>query len=412
MKTLNRRRFLTAAAIAGGALVTSRASFAVAGKSDARLVLVLLRGGLDGLSAVPPYGDPDYARLRRELAIGQPGTDGGAFDLDGFFGLHPSLAFLHEAYEDKELAVLHASATPYRDRSHFDGQNVLESGFPQPHADETGWLNRALASLPAERGAGAEPGVALGQNVPLVLRGPAPVASWSPSRLAPLEEDTLERIRDLYANDALLSTRLADALAANERAAAGMSADEPAPRLLAQRGLNRGQGNARLVETVNAAAGFLRGDGGASVAVFDTTGWDTHANEGAAQGQLALRLASLDAGLRALKQQLGPVWSRTAIFIATEFGRTAAGNGSRGTDHGTAGAGFVVGPKVARSTVFSDWPGLGDRALFEGRDLKPTLDTRAVLKAAVAGTFDLTPAQADRVFPDSAGIRGAYELMG
>jgi uncharacterized protein (DUF1501 family) len=238
--------------------------------------------------------------------------------------------------------VEHRSPAHNRDRSHFDAQSVLESGFPRAQAGDTGWLNRALASLPAVRGAArGEQGVALGQNVPLVLRGSAPVVSWSPSRLAPIDDDTLERIAARYADDPLLSQRLTEALAANEMVADSTAArvDAAGPLMraanvdaarqpLAQRA--RAQAGARLIETIDAAAGFLRRDDGPSVAVLDTNGWDTHANEGAAQGQLALRLATLDTALRALKRQLGPVWSRTVVLVATEFGRTAAANGSRG----------------------------------------------------------------------------------
>ena len=172
-----------------------------------------MRGALDGLAAVPPYGDPDYAGLRRELALKAPGTPGGALPLNGFFGLHPSLGFLHDSYTSRELLVFHAIASPYRDRSHFDGQDVLENGSLQPHAVQTGWLNRGLASLQA--GNGKDLGVALGQNIPLVMRGPASVTSWSPSKLAALDDDTLERITDLYAGDPLLASRLADALSAD-----------------------------------------------------------------------------------------------------------------------------------------------------------------------------------------------------
>src|SRR5262245_5812200 len=214
--TLDRRRFLVAGALAtGGLLMTSRLAFANASTSS-RFVFIILRGALDGLCAVPPYGDSEYARLRRELAIGAPGTANGALQLDGLFGLHPSLKFLSEAYKARELTVFHALASPYRERSHFDGQDVLENGYVRPHAVQTGWLNRALAALPPDRAAARkELGVALGQNVPLVMRGAAPVASWSPSRLAALDEDTLERITDLYSRDPVLSRRLADALAAD-----------------------------------------------------------------------------------------------------------------------------------------------------------------------------------------------------
>ncbi|HEX6994876.1 MAG TPA: DUF1501 domain-containing protein [Gammaproteobacteria bacterium] len=393
MPTTSRREVLKGALAAGGALLAPRLTLA-ASPSDARFVLILLRGGLDGLSAVPPYADPDYARLRRELALPAPGTDGGALDLDGFFGLHPSLTFLHEAFADGELAVLHAVATPYRDRSHFDAQNVLESGFTTPHAGDSGWLNRALGALPAARAAApaAERAVALGQNVPLVLRGPAQVTSWSPSRLPAPDDDTLRRIADLYAEDPLLSRRLDDALAARAQASASMD----------DRAAGGRRGDARLGETVAAAAGFLGDDGHASVAVLDTTGWDTHANEGAAQGQLALRLASLDAALRELKRGLGPSWRRTVVLVATEFGRTAEANGSRGTDHGTGAAAFLLGGAVQGGRVVADWPGLAARALHEGRDLAPTLDLRSVLKGVLAEHLGVPEHALDAdVFPDS-----------
>lgn len=392
MAKLSRRDVLRSAALTGGAVLCSRVAFAAAGDTDARFVLALLRGGLDGLSAVPPYADPDYARLRRQIAIAAPGRDGGALDLDGRFGLHPSLAFLHEAYADGELAVLHAVATPYRERSHFDAQDVLESGFPAPHADRTGWLNRALAALPrSARLANAQRrGVALGQNVPLVLRGPAEVVSWSPSRLPPLDSDTVARISDLYAGDELLSRRLADALALKSQVPASMDGGGAPGR------------RAELLETVTAAARFLRDDDGPSVAVFDTTGWDTHANEGGARGPLAARLEALDTALRELKRGLGPAWERTVVLVATEFGRTAEANGSRGTDHGTAGAAFLLGGAVAGGRVIADWPGLAPSALYEGRDLAPTLDLRSVLKGVLGEHLGVAERALETdVFPES-----------
>ena len=437
--SLDRRRFLVAGALAtGGLLMTSRLAFASASTSS-RFVFIILRGALDGLCAVPPYGDPDYAHLRRELAIGAPGTANGALPLDHVFGLHPSLRFLSESYQARELAVFHAIASPYRERSHFDGQDVLENGYMRPHAAQTGWLNRALAALPAERAAGRkELGVALGQNVPLVIRGPAPVASWSPSKLAALDEDTLQRLQDLYAKDPLLSHRLADALAADaianeaqeamtkeqasaekplpgeaspEMAAEAKANDDPGA-LLAKREKNQGRANARYVEVIRAAAGFLRREDGAQIAVFDTTGWDTHANEGGAQGQLAARLGALDAGLRTLKEQLAPVWKDTAVLIATEFGRTAATNGTRGTDHGTGAAAFLLGGAVAGGRVIADWPGLASRSLYEGRDLEPTTDLRSVLKGVLSDHLHVPGAALESaVFPESKSARALSGLV-
>jgi len=405
---MQRREFLRRGAVlAGGTLLSTRVAFAQADSRRPRFVLVILRGALDGLASVPPLGDRNYGELRRELALHAPGETGGALPLNGFFGLHPSLEFLHECYAARELTVLHALASPYRERSHFDGQDVLENGTPRPHALQTGWLNRALAAAPAP--AAREAGVSLGQNVPLVMRGPAAVTSWSPSKLMALEEDTLSRITELYAGDALLATRLADALAANTIAAgddgeAGMMAPQTAPAAV--------RGSARYAEVVRAAAGFLRRADGPKVAVFDTSGWDTHANEGGAQGQLAARLGELDAGLATLRQELGPAWKDTAVLLLTEFGRTAAVNGTRGTDHGTATAGFLLGGAVAGGRVIADWPGLTARALYQGRDLAPTLDVRSVLKGVLAEHLAV-PARAleQQVFPESSAASALRGLI-
>jgi len=405
---MQRREFLTQGAVlAGGTLLSTRVAFAQADSRKARFVLVILRGALDGLAAVPPLGDRDYGELRRELALHAPGETGGALPLNGFFGLHPSLAFLHECYAARELIVLHALASPYRERSHFDGQDVLENGTPRPHALQSGWLNRALAATPAP--AAREAGVSLGQNVPLVMRGPAAVTSWSPSKLMALDEDTLSRITELYAGDALLATRLADALAANTIAAgdegeAGMMAPQTTPAAV--------RGKARYAEVVRAAAGFLRREDGPKVAVFDTSGWDTHANEGGAQGQLAARLGELDAGLATLRQELGPAWKDSAVLLLTEFGRTAAVNGTRGTDHGTATAGFLFGGAVAGGRVIADWPGLSAHALYQGRDLAPTLDVRSVLKGILTEHLAVSSRALEQsVFPDSAAATPLRGLL-
>jgi uncharacterized protein (DUF1501 family) len=417
---MQRREFLNLGArLAGGALLTSRVAFARTAERKSRFVLIIMRGALDGLATVAPYGDRDYARLRGEFALRAPGAAGAALPLNGFFGLHPSLGFLQQCYAARELTVFHALASPYRERSHFDGQDVLENGSPRAHALQTGWLNRALARVaaPGQR----ELGVALGQNVPLVMRGPAAVSSWSASRLNALDDDTLARITDLYAGDTLLSVRLADALAADaiapgDGAGSGAAMTPDTARDLSAAGAppaRPAQANgARYEEVVRAAAGFLRQEAGPKVAMFDTTGWDTHANEGAAEGQLAGRLAALDQGLATLKQGLGPVWSDTAVLLVTEFGRTAAINGTRGTDHGTATAALLVGGAVAGGRVIADWPGLSARALYEGRDLAPTLDLRSVLKGLLQEHLLVPPREIERtVFPDSTAARPLRGLL-
>jgi uncharacterized protein (DUF1501 family) len=445
---MRRREFLTAGALAAsGALLSSRVTFAgMAGGKKPRLVFVILRGALDGLAAVPACGDPGYAELRGDLALARPGTDDGALPLDGFFGLHPSLSFMQQSYAARELVVFHAVASPYRDRSHFDGQNVLETGYPQPHAAETGWLNRALAAMPSAVAAEKERGISIAPTAPLVMRGPAAVTSWSPSHLAPLDDDTLQRVSDLYSHDPVLGQKLAEALAAeavaDERTAGAADASaviggSPAPGSMAMNGqangseqmlagdapvehgsdrrpllAKRGRPGAQYSEMVAAAARFLRQEDGPQVAVFDTLGWDTHFNEGGAKGQLAVRLAALDGALSALKTGLGPVWRNTAVLLATEFGRTVAENGTRGTDHGTATAAYLLGGAVNGGRVMADWPGLSQRRLYQNRDLRPTLDLRAVMKGLLAEHLAVPDrALETAVFPGSAEARPVRGLL-
>jgi uncharacterized protein (DUF1501 family) len=385
------RASLAAGIAASGGLLASRVSLAAPRSGDNRFVFVLLRGALDGLAAVPPVGDPDYARLRGELDLSGAAS---LHRLEGLFALHPSLQFLAEQWNSKQLAVIHAVATPYRERSHFDAQDVLESGFARPHAAQSGWLNRALAGMPDRGGIAARKrGVALGANTPLVMRGPTEVASWSPGRMPDLESDTLQRIAELYADDRLLSQRLADALEAD---AIANSAQGEAMGAAAR---NAG---AQVEKTARATAEFLSRPDGPRVAVFETTGWDTHANQGAGAGVLALRLRALDAGLRGLRDALGTAWSNTVVLVATEFGRTAAINGTRGTDHGTGAAAFLLGGAVRGGRIIGNWPGLSATALYEGRDLRPTTDMRSVVKSVLRDHMQVSQRLLEEsVFPDS-----------
>lgn len=377
---------LVGGSMAGGSLLVSRVALGAPAGTDARFIFVILRGALDGLAAVPPVGDPDYARLRGELALSS-----GTFRLDDTFALHPSLSFLAQQWQARQLAVVHAVATPYRERSHFDAQDVLETGYARAHASRSGWLNRALVGLPdAKSNSARNAGVALGANVPLVMRGEVEVASWSPNRMPDVDEDTLQRLGDLYASDPLLSRRLADALAAKEMAPS-----------MADGGNSRGLA-AQVTETAKATANFLAQQQGPRVAVFETTGWDTHANQGGDNGALALRLKALDAGLSTLHDAMGSAWQHTTVLVATEFGRTAAVNGTRGTDHGTGAAAFLLGGAVKGGRVITRWPGLSASALYQGRDLAPTTDLRSVIKSLLRDHLGVAPSRIDRdVFPDS-----------
>jgi uncharacterized protein (DUF1501 family) len=382
--------------VLGGLAATAtlpRLSLAALPGSERRLVFVFLRGGLDGLSAVPAYGDPDFVARRGELAISPPGTAGGALKLDDFFGLSPYLGEMHRLYEARELAVLHAIASPYRERSHFDGQNLLENGTLKPFGRDAGWLSVALAEA-----AGAS-GVALGPSIPLLLRGPASVTSWSPSALPTPDPDLLERLAQLYRDDPLLAKPLAAARQAN-----GMMEGSDARAM--------GGGAQSVTALAKAAGTFLAKADGPRVATIDFGGWDSHANQIGEYSPLTRNLRLLDRAVTTLKSALGPVWKHTAVLIVTEFGRTVAINGSRGTDHGTAGVAFVAGGAVRGGRVIADWPGLSERALHEGRDLCPTLDLRALLKAALAAQLGLgeTPLET-KVFPESRGLRALEGLF-
>ena len=386
---MNRRHFLRTMC-AGGLATFALPSVTFAQvRHGGRLVFVLLRGGFDGLAAVVPYGDPRYGALRGALAF--PASD--LVELDDLFALAPGLAPLREAWQADELLVLHAMAIPYRTRSHFDGQAILETGLDRPVGSSDGWLNRLLQVMSGKRS-----GIAIAAGLPRSLSGSFEVQTWSPAQLGTVDDEYLERLATLYRTDSALQGRFEAALQQQETVG---------EEVMAGRGARRGG----ITPLMRATARILREADGPNIAAMEFSGWDTHANQGLAGGALDRLLAQLAEGLMVLRTEMGPAWSDTTVVVMTEFGRTARPNGTRGTDHGTAGAGFVLGRTLARSAVHSDWPGLADGALFEGRDLKPTLDTRAVLKAAIAGTFDLTPAQANRVFPGSDAVRGAYDLM-
>ena len=402
---LNRRTLLKTGAACGAlAVVDARARFAFAAlPDDRRFVVVILRGGLDGLAAVPAYGDPDYARLRGGLALPMSG-EGAPVPLDGPFGLHPSLKNLGAMWKAKELAVFHNISTPYRDRSHFDAQNVLETGATKPHLVEDGWLNRALQPLKLDTGSGA---LAVASSPPLMLDGAARITSWVPSAMPAADEEFLTRVGLLYAKDPVLSGALKQALATRATAASAIQPDaSPDPLAMGkpQRPNPGPDGYGAIAPLMEGAGKLLAADDGPRVAVFDISGWDTHFNQGAADGQLARRLQALDEGLAALKAALGSAWSKTAIAAASEFGRTVAVNGTGGTDHGTAGIAFLLGGAVAGGAIHAEWVGLKPSGLRDGRDLPARTDTRALFKAALADHLGVgRSALEERIFPDSTG---------
>lgn len=357
--------------------------------TERRFIVVLLRGALDGMAAVAPYGDPNLRHLRPALVPGEPGSGKDALlDLGGFFGLHPALAELHAMYQAGEALPVHAIAGPYRTRSHFEAQDLMQTGCDDTSIT-SGWLNRALAELPARGAAGN--GLAVGMGMPLLLRGAAKVGSYAPAGFAAPSPDLYARMAALNAPDPLLGPAIAEGLRAQHFDEETFSAGgEP------EKKLHDGYGFPALA---TAAGKLLAAEGGPRIAAFQLEGWDTHGNQVAL---LRPPLAMLDAGLGALKTALGPAWRQTAVLVITEFGRTARMNGTHGTDHGTATVAFLLGGAVAGGRVHTTWPGLGPGKLYQDRDLAPTADMRSLAKGALAAQLGLPPAALARIFPASA----------
>ncbi len=423
---LSRRRLLQGSA-ASLALWGFLPKTATAGSRDPRLLMVVLRGGLDGISMIAPVGDSDYQKLRGRLAIPASGT-GAGLPLDSLFVLNANMPFLHSLYLKREAIGVHAVATPYRGRSHFDGQDVLESGMPGVGRVEDGWLNRALTGMPVSGAAAPKKGLAMGAVVPLVMRGSAPVLSWIPKTYnLPLRESTIARLHELYGlTDPMLAKAFSEGLEIDRISTAAYAM--PPGQIPAANGVvnpnaaKPAQTSGAtpppqrpfrdFVEAADAAAKFLGSADGPRIGALSYVGWDTHANEGVIQGQLGNRLAGLDAAIQSLHDGLGAAWKDTVIVIATEFGRTARVNGTDGTDHGTGMAAVLVGGALKGGRLIADWPGLAENALYENRDLKPTLDLRAVLKGILRDHLGIPDgALAKIVFPDSAGAKAMDGLI-
>jgi uncharacterized protein (DUF1501 family) len=381
---------------------------------DPRLLVIVLRGALDGLGAVAPVGDPDWVGLRGDRALLLDGKT-PALPLDSFFALNPAMPNLYRLYKAQQASIVHATATPYRERSHFDGQDVLESGISRPGAVDSGWLNRALVALESGgqvdlRGSRA---LGVGAVTPLVVRGRAPVMSWVPQKLLPASDDTRARLMDLYQHT---DPKLAAALDARiHLAALGLNTkiDDPTSddAALVPPGIARVR--AYVADVAGAAARYLAKPDGPRVGAAGFVGWDTHINEGAASGQLANLLGALDGALAAIETNMGDAWRETVVAVITEFGRTARINGTDGTDHGTGTVAFLAGGALQGGRMVADWPGLKVAQLHEGRDLKPTTDLRAVLKGLLRDHLRVEErVLASTVFPDSADVVPTAGLVG
>jgi uncharacterized protein (DUF1501 family) len=383
---------------------------AVAEGRDPRFLTIVLRGALDGLATVAPVGDSDWTALRGDNALTLDGK-APALKLDGFFALNPAMPNLHRMFTAGEAIVVHACATPYRERSHFDGQDLLESGLAKPGPSDSGWLNRALAGLapggrvdPKNTKSGKV--FAVGPVTPLIVRGPAPVLSWSPQRAQPASADTVQRLLDLYQHtDVKLAGVLADHAKLVAIARAGSMEQKPG-------GPNPAQVRGYFAEAAGTAAKFLAQPDGPRVGALALDGWDTHSNEGIAQGRLSQLLGALDDALAAVETNMGSAWRDTVVALVTEFGRTARINGTEGTDHGTATVALLVGGALKGGRVIADWPGLKRVDLYENRDLKPTTDLRAVLKGLLKDHLRADDhALAENVFPGSAGVKPMAGLV-
>ncbi|MGL5838281.1 MAG: DUF1501 domain-containing protein [Sphingorhabdus sp.] len=392
MLLANRRIFMGGL---GTAVLTAASGFPssalAAERSTNRLVFVFLRGAMDGLTVFPAYGDPDFERERAGIAMPNPGEKDGILKLNDMFGLHPLLPNLQGMYSAGEMALVHAIASPYRERSHFDAQNLVENGTAQPYGLKTGWLNRSLVGLPSQ---GRDIAVTITSSMPVMMRGDAPTTSWSPSALPQPTADLIARVERLYAG----KPELLDPFSKAKMANASMT--------------GAADGSAAFPGLMRSAATFLKSDTGPRVAFLELGGWDTHAGQLGYLGTMHRNMVAVNEGVAAIKEGLGDKWNSTVVMFVTEFGRTVAMNGSNGTDHGTGGAAFLIGGAVKGGQVMTDWPGLKKAQQHEGRDLKPTADLRSLFKAVLHDHMGVDQARLDnQIFPDSAAVRQLNGLV-
>jgi uncharacterized protein (DUF1501 family) len=408
---MHRRDFLKSMTLAGSAalaLPLGTSSWAATGDASARkLIVVMLRGAVDGLNVVAPYADPRYAALRPGIALAPPGADAGVIDLDGYFGLHPALADLQPLWQARELAFVHACGSPDPTRSHFDAQDYMESGTPGRKSTPDGWLNRLLAVLPGT--STPTRALSVGPVLPRILAGRVAstnlASGGATTRADLLDQPALgSAFEQMYRGDPKLARTYQDARNAHREVMAAADMQETAASAGAPLPNGFPADAARL-------AALMRRDPNIQMAFFALGGWDTHANQGAGRGQLANRLAPLGRGLALLREGLGPMFADTTIVVMSEFGRTAAQNGNGGTDHGHGNVMWVLGGRVAGGKVHGSWPGLEQAQLHEGRDLAVTTDFRTVLRQISRQHLRLDPGQLDAVFPGVPVTSVSWNLM-
>ncbi|WP_108659871.1 DUF1501 domain-containing protein [Acuticoccus kandeliae] len=400
--------------LAGGAAFTAWASIPklarAAGTRDPRYITIILRGGMDGLATVAPIGDPAYEAVRDMAAMPTEGPDAGV-PLDGFFVLNSRMPRLADLYRNGEALFVHAAHTPYRDRSHFQAQDVLENGTTSDLHHRDGWLGRAIGLLDPDERIARQGGFAAASATPLVMRGAPNVVTWLPPGLPAASDDTRARLLSLYEHtDPVLAQALSEGL--RLEMVAGSEREVAASLKAGMEGMDVRGIHRQTVAAATAAGRAMSADDGPRIGFLDMTGFDTHRGQRVVNGSLGLTLSGLDLAIEALRLALGPAWKDTVVTVMTEFGRTVRMNGSQGTDHGTATVAMILGGAVAGGRVISDWPGLSDKALYEGRDLYPTTDLRAVLKGTLRDHLGIdAKALGVDVFPETADLRPVDGLL-
>lgn len=408
---ISRRRALQGAGMLAAAGMLPDIRFALANvPTDKRLIVYIARGAMDGLATIPAYGDKDYVEARGAMALSKDLY----LPLDGFYGVHRNLGSFEKLFRRKQALAVHAVATPFRERSHFEAQNVLESGLAAPQQVAEGWLNRVLAIYGDEA---SRKGLAFGQSLPLMLQGAVHVPCWAPSEQGLPEPQLLKALEKMYAEDKMFSNALTGAINVHGIVDDAMGKNMP--------GTIGGDGNInvnpidftsgsemKLVpnkvavqDSIKAVSKLMSDPKGPRIAVFDQGGWDTHVTQGTADGIFPFCAMLLDAALQTFREELGAHWKNTVFLVVTEFGRTVAGNGTQGTDHGTASCVLLAGGAVNGGKILGDWPGLSKDKQYKGRDLAPTTDMRSVIKTVLSEHLDIDgKILSERIFPGSGDV--------
>lgn len=437
---MNRREFMRYAGIAGGSAIlipvglsgcavapggkplarnsnvdaplaygTPKARAHANGDGAPRMVVVFLRGAVDGLNVVVPHGDHAYYQARPGIAVARPGMPNGAIDLTGYFGLHPSLRPLMPYWESGQLAFVHASGSPDGSRSHFEAQDYMETGTPGQHNTRDGWMNRLEATLPPSDS--PVQALTLGEAIPRILTGRQVVANMPTGRDAARptlidQPKVSQAFGTMYAGNDALGKAYRDGVAARKELMTELASSE-------QRMANNGAPlpNGLAIDTARLGR-LMRGDPRIRLGFLAVGGWDTHANQGNGVGQLAGRLNPLAVGLATLAQELGPAFNDTVIVVMSEFGRTFHENGNGGTDHGHGNVMWLLGGNVRGGTIYGQWPGIDKAALNEGRDLAITTDFRAVMSTLAEKHMRIRDGALQQIFPQySNGMQHVSNIL-